>query len=78
MTVGCFSGAATPSSSWNSHSASATYLFILSKVKAFKAKLVHLEGNLTAAVLAWNGQNTLSAVLLINLQTTNVTVLREV
>lgn len=33
---------------------------------------------LTAAVLAWNSQSTISAVLLINLQTAGISVLREV
>jgi hypothetical protein len=66
------------SSSWSSQWDHVTYSWSLSQAKVFKARLMQVGAGLSAAVLAWNAQSTLSAALLLDLQTSAVRVLKEV
>jgi hypothetical protein len=44
----------------------------------FKVRLMQVGSGLSAAVLAWNEQKTISAVLLLDLQTSAMSVLKEI
>jgi hypothetical protein len=46
--------------------------------KVYKVKLISLEKVPTAVVLAWSSDSTISAVVLINVQSGNVNLLHEV
>ena len=45
--------------------------------KVYKVKLISLEKVPTAVVLAWSSDSTISAIILMNLQNGNVSLLRE-